>query len=69
MYKSKCIFCGEEFINAINTPVSICEDCKQSREYFCNKCGQTISYDEYMSNFEGYCEDCWEEEYDGYEQI
>lgn len=62
-YNKQCIKCGKTYMSKGKAPVGMCPSCLASEEYFCNKCGQPIDYWEYNSNVEGYCEECFDEEY------
>lgn len=64
LYSKVCIECGNTYESPSKVPCGICPDCESKQERFCNLCGQQISLDEYESNVDGYCEDCYEEEYE-----
>ena len=62
LYDKQCIICGRIYTSKGKAPVGECPECLSKEEYFCNRCGQPIDYQEYNNSVEGYCEDCLEEE-------
>jgi hypothetical protein len=64
VYTKQCSKCGDTFYAVGKEPVALCENCLNEKT--CNRCAQPISLEEYESNIDGYCEECWEEEYNEY---
>lgn len=57
IYDKYCIICHKPFASKGKEPVGTCPDC--SKERYCDRCCQEISYYEYMTNG-GLCNECAE---------